>query len=593
MTAGKDLFTKTGHPACDVPREPRKSVIANSSAAAPNIEACERLSRSVRLGREHFASGRAAEAAATYRDGLAAAADEPAGSISVEILSDLHANLANALMVAGDLLAAADNYKAALRLVPHLTACWCNLGNVQLKTGRAQDAIALYLQALKFDAGHWPTRTNLVQALITTRQHLVAKALLLELIAERPGESGLHHELGKVCFELNEADQSIQHFEAALAANPADAESLYWIGAVRQMLGDDAAAREAYARAAQIQPLIRRPATKSPADFRVLALYAPFAGNTPSGFLFKDTDFETDTLALLPSVTPQVTFPKEDIALVVNLISDADQAADVLPLAAELAARLGRRTINEPGKIMRTTRDAIADLLLAMPGCRVPKISRLRAGTDCSAAALEPTLPCPFPLLARPCGTHGGDDFEKIADCGALAAFLAQRPDHDHYLIEYVDYRSADGHFRKYRFIFVGDHILPYHLAIGSDWKLHHDSTDMEDHAWMQEEEAAFLKDPATAFNVAHRAALRAIKERIGLEFFGIDCGLDTAGDLVVFEVNASMLVHEGNDKFPYKDPFVQKIRVAFHEMLRTLANGAADAGVKVNDANATLLMPR
>jgi len=545
-------------------------VIANSLAAEPNAEARERLSRCVLVGREQFAAGRTAEAAATYRDALASV---PAGSIPVELVSDLHANLANALMDAGDLLAAAENYKAALRLVPGLTACWCNLGNVHLRTGRAQDAIALYLQALKFDGGHWPTRTNLVQALVATRQHLVAKALLLELIAERPGEGRLHHELGKVCFELQAMDEAIRHFEAAIALNRSDAESLYWIGAVRQALGDDIAAQEAYSRAAQIQPLIRRPAAKSPADFRVLALYAPFAGNTPSAFLFKDTCFETDTLALLPSGTPPA-FSTEDVALVVNLISDADQAADVLPRAAELADRLGKRIINDPAKIMRTTRDAIADLLLGMPGCRIPKIRRLTAGEDQSAAALD--APFSFPLLARPCGTHGGDDFEKIADGAALTAFLAQRPDQDHYLIEYVDYRSSDGYFRKYRFIFVGDQILPYHLAIGRDWKLHHDSSDMEDHAWMQQEEAAFLKDPATAFNIAHRAALCAIKERIGLDFFGIDCGVDSAGDLVVFEVNASMLVHEGNEKFPYKDPFVQQIRTAFHDMLRTLANGVA-----------------
>ena len=57
----------------------------------------------------------------------------------------------------------------------------------------------------------------------------------------------------------------------------------------------------------------------------------------------------------------------------------------------------------------------------------------------------------------------------------ALASFLAERPGEDCYLIEYIDYRSADGHFRKYRFIFVDADILPYHLAIGSDWKLHHE----------------------------------------------------------------------------------------------------------------------
>jgi len=73
-------------------------VIANSLAAKPNDEAGERMSRCVLTGREQFAAGRTAEAAATYRDGLAFVAGEPAGSVPVEIVSDLHANLANALM---------------------------------------------------------------------------------------------------------------------------------------------------------------------------------------------------------------------------------------------------------------------------------------------------------------------------------------------------------------------------------------------------------------------------------------------------------------------------------------------------------------
>jgi hypothetical protein len=33
--------------------------------------------------------------------------------------------------------------------------------------------------------------------------------------------------------------------------------------------------------------------------------------------------------------------------------------------------------------------------------------------------------------------------------------------------------------------------------------------------------------------------------------------------------VNASMLVHEQNEDFPYKAPFVLRIKLAFDEMLR------------------------
>ena len=97
----------------------------------------------------------------------------------------------------------------------------------------------------------------------------------------------------------------------------------------------------------------------------------------------------------------------------------------------------------------------------------------------------------------------------------------------------------------------------------------------MEDHVWMQEEEAAFLANPGAVFNSSHYATLRAIRERIELDFFGIDCGLDRHGHLVVFEVNASMLVHEHNEAFPYKDRHVRAIKVAFDTMLARRARRA------------------
>jgi hypothetical protein len=43
-----------------------------------------------------------------------------------------------------------------------------------------------------------------------------------------------------------------------------------------------------------------------------------------------------------------------------------------------------------------------------------------------------------------------------------------------------------------------------------------------------------------------------------------------------VFEVNASMLVHGQNEQFPYKAPFVHRIKSAFNEMLRKCAGAAA-----------------
>jgi len=94
-------------------------------------------------------------------------------------------------------------------------------------------------------------------------------------------------------------------------------------------------------------------------------------------------------------------------------------------------------------------------------------------------------------------------------------------------------------------------------------------TTEMADHPWMQKEEAFFLRYPRKVFGPAEFEALQAVQQRIGLEYFGIDCALDGQGNIVVFEVNASMRVHQRNASFPYKDAPVQRIKDAFAAMLR------------------------
>jgi len=303
----------------------------------------------------------------------------------------------------------------------------------------------------------------------------------------------------------------------------------------------------------------------------VLALFAPFAGNTPTEYLLTGPAYEANTLAVFDGRGYDLDALRQSADVVFNLISDADQAQALFPLVTKLVDRLGLPTINPPRKIQPTTREGVARLLDGIAGCRIPKVLRLNADVD-PIAAREALASFAMPVLVRPTGTHGGDDFEMFDDVNKAAGFMARHPGAEHYLIEYLDYRSADGHFRKYRFIFIDDEILPYHLAIGLDWKLHHDSTDMIDHGWMQREEQAYLTDPMAFFTSSHYQALRAIRAALGLEYFGIDCGLDAAGNLVVFEVNASMLVHQHNENFPYKAPFVERIRQAFEAMLRKMA---------------------
>jgi hypothetical protein len=107
----------------------------------------------------------------------------------------------------------------------------------------------------------------------------------------------------------------------------------------------------------------------------------------------------------------------------------------------------------------------------------------------------------------------------------------------------------------------------------------------MANQAWMRREEESFLKDPHLVFDEPHQAALRAVAAATRLDYCGIDCALDSNGDIVVFETNAAMLVHDEEDEmFTYKNPYVIKIKNAFDAMLRRLATGDKQNGLLHND---------
>jgi hypothetical protein len=205
-------------------------------------------------------------------------------------------------------------------------------------------------------------------------------------------------------------------------------------------------------------------------------------------------------------------------------------------------------------------------LLSDLPGLVVPEVRRL-AHAFLAAMAGE-GAPSSRPLLGRPTGSHGGIDLVRIEDGAGLAAYLAAVPADDYYVSDYWDYRSGDGNFRKYRLVFVDREVLPYHLAISQDWLVHYWRADMRD--WMKAEEAAFLADYRAVFADAAGAAVRAVAQRLDLDYGGIDCALLPDGRVLLFEANATMLVNlsDAAEEFPYKHEYVPRIRDAMSRLV-------------------------
>jgi tetratricopeptide (TPR) repeat protein len=507
--------------------------------------------------------GRASEAIAVYRRGTELAPQ----------IAALHADLGHALMIEGNVLLAEQSYATAVGLQPNCTNL-AHLANAHAGLGRLDDAINLYRRAVELAPEYWNAWIQLARMLRMRCEYQQAAQVLEKVSVATADDPGLIRERGQLAMARGDLAAARHDFEKILERNPEDADACHLLAGIAVLSGDTTKADSYYRRVMQLRPVLKIPAIKSPPEVAALFIFAPGAANTPTEDLVRGSVYESNFLFLLEGVDYDPAVLRRYGQVVVNLVSDVDLGNPQLLIAKELIERLDLPVVNEPEKVLRTGREAVAQVLSALPDCRTPWVERHRA-RDLVARAGEILANRPLPVLIRVAGTHGGMDFDKVMTIDELTAFAAAHLQSALYLIEYLDYASADGCFRKYRFFFVDQEILPYHLAIGDSWKVHHLSTDMKVQPWKQQEEKAFLDHPAKFFSEKNFATLRAIRTAIGLDFFGIDCALDAAGNLVVFEVNASMLAHQHNQDFPYKNPHVERVKLAFAEMLHRKARSA------------------
>ncbi|MGC1301965.1 MAG: hypothetical protein WA840_06295, partial [Caulobacteraceae bacterium] len=129
--------------------------------------------------------------------------------------------------------------------------------------------------------------------------------------------------------------------------------------------------------------------------------------------------------------------------------------------------------------------------------------------------------------------------------------------------------------------LFVDRRPYPYHLAISKHWMVHHASADMAADAWRMEEELRFLADPEAAIGARALAAVGAIARRLDLDYAGLDFSVLPDGQVLVFEANATMLIHPEPPEglFARKNPYIQNILDAFDTHLISVASGALAAG--------------
>jgi glutathione synthase/RimK-type ligase-like ATP-grasp enzyme len=175
-----------------------------------------------------------------------------------------------------------------------------------------------------------------------------------------------------------------------------------------------------------------------------------------------------------------------------------------------------------------------------------------------------------FPLLVRTPGYHGGDHFLKVDCCEELPDALTKLPGRELMVIEYLDARGVDGKSRKYRVMMIDGQLYPLHAAISSDWKIHYATAEMSDYPEHRAEDAEFLKNMAEVLGPTAMAALQEIQNSLGLDYGGIDFGLNAQRQVLLFEANATMAVVPpgAGPRWEYRRPAVDTVYRAARKML-------------------------
>lgn len=357
------------------------------------------------------------------------------------------------------------------------------------------------------------------------------------------------------------------------------ANALMDLSTVLQLRGDRELALDVQMQALELQQIYSPPTAVGKASLRLLAIMGAgdLMSNTPLEFLLENSDVALDMLYVAPALPLPASLPEHDVMFIA--IGESEQN---IPLLQEIAGAMKswpRPVLNDPDRIARLSRDNVCALLQSVPGITMPATVRAtrqvleqigRAGLPLASGLADGE----FPLIVRPVDSHAGKGLAKLDAPADISGYLQAMPQDEFFISRFVDYRGADGLFRKCRIVLIDGRPFVCHMAISAHWMIHYLNAGMAESAGKRAEEEHFMAGFDEGFARRHANALRAIHERIGLDYVGIDCGEAADGSLLIFEVDSNMIVHaiDPVDVFPYKQPQMRKVFAAFREMLHTAA---------------------
>jgi hypothetical protein len=274
-------------------------------------------------------------------------------------------------------------------------------------------------------------------------------------------------------------------------------------------------------------------------------------------------------------VTPQMLRHRRRPELIqygclLNLITEPEHNEKVLETLRKLLRETRGKIINRPEAVVGSTRDQVAKRLAGISGLVVPKAIRLPGSKPHLLGPAIEQKGLQFPIILRRAGMHTGRTMMLVEDSTGLPDTM--EGEGDLIATEFVDFRSTDGLYRKYRAFFIGSQIIFRHMLVSDNWNVH--AADRrrfmaERQHLLDEEEQLFGKTEGSFPETVCRA-LQSVRDRMDLDYFGMDFAILPNGDVVLFEANATMNFFPflSDPKFAYVEACLAPAQRAFLELL-------------------------
>lgn len=450
-------------------------------------------------------------------------------------------------------------YRMLLRDNPNDSHALHYMGLIALQQGRFADAVSLIAKAISIDRHIPPFHCNLGNAYNGLEQFDAAIAAYAEAVRLDPLFVAAHVNLGNAYRSQDKAGAAIECYQRALSIDSNYIPAHVNLSMVLNNEGRFKEAQQHRDLAYRRQSVF---VTRTHTAVRtVLFLCDAGKGNIPLDFLFPlKSNNQIEWMIEYATDDQYLKLPHYDV--VFNAVGDPDVDERTSRALANFMKVCTRPVLNRPENVARTARYLAPQLLNGVEGISIPPAWLVeQEGEWFKSRHFQ------FPLLVRPFSSHGGHGLTLVESREALARVNLPGSLH---LCAYHDYRSADGYYRKYRIIFVDRKPYPYHLAISGQWMAHYLTADMPGHPWKLEEEQHFLEDPAGVLGATGMAAIEELGRKLDLDYAGVDFSILPDGRLLIFEANATMLVHpERNvEALKFKNPYIQRIFDAFDAFL-------------------------